>query len=76
MIISVPFRLFERPKLPLIYPHPWLSMYIQGLLRNENESLFPNDVIVAKQIVLVTIQIHKNNVSLVLIDNQFARNGG
>ena len=23
--------------------HPWLSMYIQGLLPNEKESLIPND---------------------------------
>ena len=23
--------------------HPWLSIYIQGLLRNEKESLIPND---------------------------------
>ena len=46
----------------------------------QKESLIPNDfVIVAKQIVLVTIQIYlfrpENNVLLMLVDNQFARNG-
>ena len=54
-------------------------MYIQGLLQNEKESLIPKTVIVAKQTVLVTIQVYwfqtKNNVSLMLIDNLLARSG-
>ena len=52
--------------------HPWLSMYIQGLLRNDLI------VIVAKQIVPVTIQLYispENDVLLMQIDNPFARNG-
>ena len=54
-------------------------MCIQDLLLNEKGSLIPNDCHVAKQIVLVTIQIYwfrpENYVLLILIDNNFARNG-
>ena len=37
--------------------HPWLSKYIQDLLRNEKNLGFQRNVIVAKQILLVIIQI-------------------
>ena len=33
----------QRTASDLIITHPWICMYIQGLLRNEKESLIPND---------------------------------
>ena len=56
-----------------------IYVYIKSVTKRKESSIPIDFVIVAKQIVLVTIQICwfrlENNVLLMQINNQFARNG-
>ena len=58
----------------------WLSRYTQGMLRNEKESLIPNDCHCGETDCTGydpnnNEYEYPNNVLLVLIENQFACNG-
>ena len=59
--------------------HPWLSIYIQGLLRNEKELLIPHDCHCGETNRTGTVQIYwfgpKKNMVMMPINGQFALNG-
>ena len=52
---------------------PWLSMYIQGLLRNDKESLIPDDCHCGETNCTAYDPNILIKTRMILIDNQFAQ---
>ena len=52
---------------------PWLSMYIQGLLRNDKESLIPDDCHCGETNYTAYDPNILIKTRMILIDNQFAQ---